>query len=133
MSDEILLRNHYRCDRRIINFNNVKYYNNRLNIASRSQAPAPLIMLDVGENRTDYKNTSPREAWEIVEYVKNHKEKEIGIITPFANQKEYIGQLLKENNLNHATCGTVHAFQGDEKDVILFSLALTDQTTDSIR
>lgn len=25
-------------------------------------------------------------------------------------------------------CGTVHAFQGDEKDVVIFSLALTDQT-----
>ena len=25
-------------------------------------------------------------------------------------------------------CGTVHSFQGDEKDVILFSTALTDQT-----
>ncbi len=26
------------------------------------------------------------------------------------------------------TCGTVHAFQGDEKDVILFSTAITGQT-----
>ena len=26
------------------------------------------------------------------------------------------------------TCGTVHAFQGDEKDIVLFSLALTDKT-----
>ena len=25
-------------------------------------------------------------------------------------------------------CGTVHAFQGDEKDVVLFSTAITDQT-----
>lgn len=130
VSDEILLRNHYRCDRRIISFNNVKYYNNRLNIASRAQSPKPLVMVDVGENHTDFKNTAPREAGEIVEYVKQHRDKEIGIITPFANQKEYIGQLLAENHLDHAACGTVHAFQGDEKDVILFSLALTDRTTD---
>ncbi len=27
------------------------------------------------------------------------------------------------------SCGTVHAFQGDEKDVVLFSLALTDKTS----
>lgn len=130
VSDEILLRHHYRCDRRIINFNNIKYYNSRLNIESRTQSPTPLLMVDVGENHSDFKNTSPREAEEIVEYVKHHRDKEIGIITPFANQKEYIGQLLKENDLEHATCGTVHAFQGDEKDVILFSLALTDRTTD---
>lgn len=43
-----------------------------------------------------------------------------GIITPFADQKEYIGQLLIENSLNYATCSIVHAFQGDEKGVILF-------------
>ena len=35
VSDEILLRHHYRCNRQIINFNNRKYYNSRLNIDSQ--------------------------------------------------------------------------------------------------
>ncbi len=130
VSDEILLRHHYRCDKRIIQFNNEKYYNSRLCIDSRTWSPRPLLMLDVGDNPTDFKNTAPREAQEILEFVKKHPDKEIGIITPFANQRAYIGQLLSENHLERATCGTVHAFQGDEKDVILFSLALTDQTTE---
>lgn len=130
VSDEILLRHHYRCDRRIIQFNNEKYYNSRLNIDSRTVSERPLLMVDVGENRTDFKNTAPREAQEIVEYIRRHPDKEIGVITPFANQRAYIGQLLRENHLEGATCGTVHAFQGDEKDVILFSLALTDQTSE---
>ena len=30
--------------------------------------------------------------------------------------------------IGNVTCGTVHAFQGDEKDVVLFSTAITDQT-----
>ena len=30
--------------------------------------------------------------------------------------------------MDHVVCGTVHAFQGDEKDIILFSTAITDQT-----
>lgn len=51
------------------------------------------------------------------------------MITPFANQNRYINDLLKENGLGDITCGTVHAFQGDEKDVILFSLAITEQTS----
>ena len=51
------------------------------------------------------------------------------MITPFANQKELINQKLRDSSLDNVVCGTVHAFQGDEKDVVLFSLALTDKTS----
>ena len=37
--------------------------------------------------------------------------------------------MLEEHGHENASCGTVHAFQGDEKDVVLFSLALTDKTS----
>ena len=50
------------------------------------------------------------------------------MITPFTNQKELIHAMLQENGMKDVPCGTVHAFQGDEKDVVLFSLALTEQT-----
>ena len=36
--------------------------------------------------------------------------------------------MLRAKHFENAACGTVHAFQGDEKDVVIFSLALTDQT-----
>ena len=36
--------------------------------------------------------------------------------------------MLQENGMKDVPCGTVHAFQGAEKDVVLFSLALTEQT-----
>lgn len=128
VSDEILLRHHYRCDPRIIQFNNKKYYNNKLKIDSKAQSPHPLIYVEMENNQTHYKNTAPEEAAKIVDYVMQHREKKIGIITPFTNQKECISEALRENGIENVTCGTVHAFQGDEKDVILFSLALTDQT-----
>lgn len=179
VSDEVLLRCHYRCHRKIIDFNNKKYYNNKLEILTKSQEKEPLIYMDVVDGGADertgdgksgsrsdgtggglagrsdgseggrsdgtggglsggtggglsglpgIKNTSPAEAEEIVRFAKSHKDKKIGVITPFANQKEYISGLLKENGLTDVACGTVHAFQGDEKDVILFSLALTDKT-----
>lgn len=50
------------------------------------------------------------------------------VITPFTNQKELINKALKDNGMENIPCGTVHAFQGDEKDVVLFSLAITQQT-----
>lgn len=129
VSDEILLSYHYRCNKKIIDFNNKKYYNGKLNIMSKSSVEKPLVFVDVEDNKTYYKNTAPNEAEKVIEYIKYNKDKKIGVITPFVNQKEYINNLLKENGLNNATCGTVHAFQGDEKDVILFSLAITDQTS----
>lgn len=129
VSDEILLSYHYRCHKKIIDFNNKKYYNGKLNIKSNINAENPLVFIDVEENNTDIKNTSPREANKIIEFVKENRDKKIGIITPFANQNKFINTLLQENGINDVTCGTVHAFQGDEKDVILFSLALTDKTS----
>ena len=61
-------------------------------------------------------------------FIKEHPDKSIGIITPFTNQKELINKALKDNGMENIPCGTVHAFQGDEKDVVLFSLAITQQT-----
>lgn len=128
VSDEVLLRNHYRCNKKIIGFNNQKYYNSRLVICSESQEKQPLQYIDVADGRTDYKNTSPAEVEAILQYAALHKDRTIGVITPFVNQKEAIEKRLKQEGLEHVACGTVHAFQGDEKDVVLFSTALTDKT-----
>ncbi len=128
VSNEILLSYHYRCAKPIIEFNNKKYYNKRLKINSASESVNPLIFVDIENNTTTDKNTSPSETEMIVQYAKANKDKSIGIITPFTNQQDYISNALKAESLVNVTCGTVHAFQGDEKDVIIFSLAITDKT-----
>ena len=128
VSEEILLSHHYRCNKKIISFNNKKYYNNKLVINSTEKSNSPLVLKNITGETTHYKNTAPREAEEIIEYIKNNRDKSIGIITPFTNQKDLINEMLKRNNIEDVPCGTVHAFQGDEKDVVLFSLALTQQT-----
>lgn len=128
ISEEILLSYHYRCHRKIIEFNNRKYYNNKLNIKTDLDTEEPLVFIDILNNCTSVRNTSPAEAGKIVEYIADHRGKKIGVITPFTKQKEYIMECLKRSGIEDVVCGTVHAFQGDEKDIILFSLALTDQT-----
>ncbi len=129
VSQETLLHNHYRCAKEIIEFNNRKYYNNQLNVKSRGMYERPLVFCEVAENYSSDKNTAPEEVETIIRYVKNKPGKKIGIITPFKNQKELIAHRLQEEHLDQEiTCGTVHAFQGDEKDEILFSLALTNHT-----
>lgn len=128
VSDETLLSHHYRCAKEIIEFNNKKYYNRKLKIDTKFKSESPLIFVDVKDNNSTVKNTSPIEAEKIVEFAKLNKDKSIGVITPFTNQRDYITQMLKEEGLANISCGTVHAFQGDEKDIILFSLALTNNT-----
>ena len=57
-----------------------------------------------------------------------NRDKSIGVITPLVNQKKLIEEALKQENLQNVACGTVHAFQGDEKDVVLFSTVITGKT-----
>lgn len=128
VSDEILLHNHYRCNPAIIGFNNKKYYNSQLHVLSQSKEQQPLLYADMPDSHTDYKNTAPEEARAIAQYAAQNKDKSIGVITPFVNQKNLIEEELKKEGIENVVCGTVHAFQGDEKDVVLFSTAITDQT-----
>lgn len=128
VSKEILLRHHYRCAKEIIEFNNKKYYANQLEIESAKSKNIPLAFCDVPNDRSYEKNVAPLEAEEIIRYAKENPAQKIGVITPFVKQKRLIEDLIKKHQLKNISCGTVHAFQGDEKDVVLFSLALTNKT-----
>ena len=128
VSDEVLLRNHYRCNREIIEFNNKKYYHSKLQIQTKSTERNPLVYVNIKSGENGLKNTSPVEVEEITAYAQQNRDKSIAVITPFVNQKLLIEQAIRENHLDNLVCGTVHAFQGDEKDVVLFSTALSDRT-----
>lgn len=54
-------------------------------------------------------------------YGESNAKSTIGIITPFAEQAKYIEKCLHDNNINHISVGTVHTFQGAERNIILFS------------
>jgi len=129
VSDEILLSHHYRCHEKIIEFNNKKYYNSRLHIKSNVKSESPLTLIDLTESKPDIRNTAPSEAEYVVNFAREHPGKRIGIITPFVNQQKMIQQMLDKHKLYNVICGTVHAFQGDQKDIVLFSLALTNKTS----
>lgn len=130
VSTEILLHNHYRCAREIIHFNNKKYYNNKLRVCKERSVSEPLVFYDVRDRYDNERNTSKSEAQVIINYIKDNPGKSIGIITPFRNQKELIEFYMEQEGIDKKDypVGTVHAFQGDEKDEILFFLALTGGT-----
>lgn len=128
VSDEVLLHNHYRCNEKIIGFNNKKYYNSKLKVCSCSNETQPLVHVDINNEHVNVKNTAPAEVDAVIEYAIMNKDKSIGVITPFVNQRKMIEEEIKRERLENVACGTVHAFQGDEKDVVLFSTVLTNQT-----
>lgn len=128
LSDEILLSYHYRSDPRIIGFNNRKFYNGKLKIRSNLSQGQALVYVDVPNSKSEGKNTSLSEISHMAEYIKSHPEEDIAVITPFVPQKELISAALRERGIGDVEVGTVHSFQGDEKDTILFSSAVTEKT-----
>lgn len=49
---------------------------------------------------------------------------EIGVIVPFNASVQYLRQEFKKNNLENIEIGTVHTFQGREKNVIIFDTVM---------
>lgn len=75
------------------------------------------------------KNNSFNDIKCINELLKNemYQDKSIGIITPYVSQKKLIDKEILTNN-SSVSIGTIHTFQGNEKDVIIFSSAITNNT-----
>ncbi|MDR0832055.1 MAG: AAA family ATPase [Bacillales bacterium] len=128
IGEEILLSHHYRCNKKIIQFNNQKYYNNKLKIKTINNEQKPLLFIDVPSSNGDFRNTSSLETDEIIKYIKENENEKIAVVTPFVNQKRVIQNRIDKENLENIIVGTVHTFQGDEKDTILFSLGIGKST-----
>ncbi|MBO5930661.1 MAG: AAA family ATPase [Clostridia bacterium] len=128
ISKYILLKYHYRCGRKIINFSNQRYYNNSLNLSAVSSS-GELELMSVKNKNAKQRNEAFEEANEIVNYIERNKLTDVFIITPFVNQKELITDLLKQKNIEGVGCGTVHSAQGAEKSTIILSTALSAKTS----
>lgn len=128
ISKYILLKYHYRCGRKIIDFSNQRYYNKSLNLSYISE-DGELKVLDVKNQNIKQRNEAYEEAKAIAEYIERNDVHDAYIITPFVNQKELIQTLLREKNINDVDCGTIHSMQGAEKSTIIFSPAISLKTS----
>ena len=133
-----MLRDHYRCNPQITQFVSGGYYgghlNDRTDIAALKKAyedEAGIVWFEIDNSApVDYQrypvNVCPEEVKKVVKLVENnvHKGLSIGVVTPFANQKDEIIQQLKIKEIENIECATAHGFQGGEKDIIIYSLAV---------
>lgn len=116
------LREHYRCESRIIGFCNKQFYGGRLiPMLGQSEAPSMTVIKTVEGNHARGK-ANLRQAEEAVhqveELLKDYDD--IGIIVPYNSQAELIRSLLQQYNIDmDIPVSTVHKFQGREKDAII--------------
>jgi very-short-patch-repair endonuclease len=155
--DIIQLRDHHRSHAAIIGFSNKEFYQGRLRVATRyDRLRRPRIgrtfepavrWLDVsGEVRRPKEGGAVNEAEaaavvnELRRLVASRYQGTIGAVSPFRAQAIRINDLVAtEPDLAGRLCqleflaDTVHLFQGDERDVMIFSPAVSKNTPDGAR
>lgn len=122
-----MLREHYRCHPKIINFCNKKFYNDKLIIMSEDNGEDDVIKVirTVKGNHVRDK-TSQRQLDVIKELLPDIHEDDIGVIAPYNKQVNLIKEVLPDLDVS-----TVHKFQGREKDVIIIT-TVDDEISDFV-
>lgn len=146
-ADAIMLDEHFRSCPQIIGFSNRYIYLQRLELKrdpSREQSlpiGSGVHMLPVmGVARRGPKGRSwinPPEADRVIALVRDLKEGDarglsLGVVTPFAAQKDSLRERLDDLRLGaEVWVDTAYGFQGDERDIIVFSPVVAKGITSS--
>lgn len=117
-----LLREHYRCHPKIIEFCNQKFYDNQLIIHTEyTSEREPIIVYKTTAGNHAREKTNQRQIDMIIkEIIPNEKLEDIdlGIVTPYRNQTNALQEAFKDTQIK---ADTVDKFQGRENDVIILS------------
>jgi superfamily I DNA and/or RNA helicase len=117
-----LLREHYRCHPKIIEFCNQKFYDNQLIIHTESKSERePLIVYKTTAGNHARERTNQRQIDMIIkEIIPNEKLEgiDLGIVTPYRNQTNALQLAFNSTQIK---ADTVDKFQGRENDVIILS------------
>ena len=124
---ETLLREHYRCHPRIINFCNQKFYGGNLLIMTEDKGEKNVmtaIRTAKGNHAINHYNQREIDVVkkEVLPTLTNFDS--IGIVTPYNNQVDAFN-----SQLGTAKAGTIHKYQGRENDAIIMS-AVDNQITE---
>ena len=155
----VLLDEHFRSAKPIIEFSNQEFYGGRIRIMNKKADFSDAFELHLNTEYTDSmgikhkseverdQTRNPSEAEAVVNYVhgliledarkskeKGYKPVSIGIISPFRAQVEMIKKaiikVLSEEQIrrHQIDVGTPHVFQGDERDVIVISWTIAENS-----
>ena len=126
---QTLLREHYRCHPKIIDFCNKKFYDNQLLIMTSDNNEKDVLKVyktNVGNHCRGHENQRQVDVIykEILPTLSEVSKDKIGIIAPYRDQTNLISKIIPDIQAD-----TVHKFQGREKDVIIISTT-DDEITD---
>lgn len=125
---QTLLREHYRCHPKIINFCNQKFYRGELIIMTEDKGEEDVlgvVKTSPGNHARDHYSQRQIDVIKeeiIPKYVEDMAE--TGIIAPYRNQVAAL-----EKDFENMDIATVHKFQGREKDTIIIS-TVDDEISD---
>jgi len=144
----ILLREHFRSYPEIINFSNSKFYRDKLRIMTHSLNNKLGLILNIVEVENGIENDlkiNEKEAKVIIDYLKKliskpeYENLSFGILSLFREQANFMRKLIYEDdflrehiNENSIITDTVDGFQGDERDVILYSFRYANNSSPNI-
>mgnify|MGYP001565401613 CR=1 FL=1 len=137
----IMIDRHYRCHPHIIGYSNETFYTRMLGSqltvcttdAQFQLQPKGIVWIDVqGQQRASNINVNEAEVLKSIEIATKlaatHKNISVGIVTPFKNQAEQLNAKIPNQYRDRIIADTVHKFQGDEKDVMIYSLVVTNNS-----
>ena len=125
---QILLREHYRCHPKIINFCNQKFYRGELVIMTKDNGEDDVLSVVKTVPGNHERNHYSQRQIDVIKneiipkYVSNPEE--TGIIAPYKNQVEALSKEITDID-----AATVHKFQGKEKENIIIS-TVDDEISD---
>lgn len=121
-----LLKEHYRCHPKIIDFCNKKFYSNKLTILTEEkEGDCPLTLFNTTKgNHAKFVHDDGTYNQRQIDVIFNEilpklESKSIGIIAPYRKQVNKISSLASAQK--HIEVDTVHKFQGRERDTIIIS------------
>jgi len=127
---ETLLKEHYRCQKDIVDFSNRRFYQDQLICLTTDDGEEEhLSLIHTVPGHHARKNSegsglyNQREIDEVVSLVKKaDPAKSLAVITPYRHQADILRKLLPDS----VPVDTIHKFQGRECDEVIFSTVAND-------
>lgn len=121
---QVLLKEHYRCHPKIIQFSNKKFYNNELIILTEDKNENDVLKAFVTVEGNHARGHFNQRQMEVIrdeilpELNKKVSSNQIGIVSPYNAQKDGLIDLKLDDEIK---IDTVHKYQGREKDAIVIT------------
>jgi len=129
----VMLKEHFRCHPDIIGFSNYLFYDLDLRVKTKDTGQKAVQWISHrGDCSPKWYNSKEIElTMKLIERLKNqfsYQPHQIGVVTPFREHANHLMNMVRnrydDSFATKLIIDTAHGFQGDEKDVMIFSLVV---------